>query len=63
MKKLVLKMCQNNYSKPLTQESFNVQEQYEPIKSVLRKKNFALSIYLIIISVLVLVLILLICTF
>jgi hypothetical protein len=63
MKKLVLKKCQNNYSKSSTQESFNFQERYEPMKSVFRKKIFALSIYLLIISGLVLALILLICTF
>ncbi len=63
MKKLVLKKYENNYSKSSTQESFNIQEQYEPMKSIFRKKIFALSIYLLIISGLVLALILLICTF
>ncbi len=63
MKKLVLKKCENNYSKSSTHESFNIQEQYEPMKSIFRKKIFVLSIYLLIISGLVLALILLICTF
>jgi hypothetical protein len=63
MKKLVLKSYENIHTKSSTQLSFNIQEQYQPTKSVLSKKLFVLSIYLIITTGLVLALILLICLF